>query len=359
MPNSPPEIRFCSGFDGARIAYSVSGKGLPLVRASTWLSHLELDCTNAIWAPWLDELNSHFRLIRYDQRGCGLSDRDIKDISLDAWVADLEAVVDAAGLEQFVLFGMSQGGPIAAAYAARHPDRVGALILLGAYAQGRMKRPEAQAQREESQTLIKLIEVGWGSETPAFRQVFTTFFMPDASADEVRAFDELQRMSSSPQMAARIVEAFDYVDVCEVLPQIRCPALVFHSTHDARIPFEQGRLMASLIPGARFIPLESRNHVLVKGEPAWREFMDQSAAFARDAVGQPAADAARSSELNAREAAIAELVAQGLDNHQIAAHMGLSEKTVRNRVSELLGTLQVESRARAIVVLREGGYGRN
>jgi len=362
VSTSAQKIRFCTGFGGARIAYTTTGKGPPLVRASHWLSHLEHDHTNIIWRPWIDEFSRHFSFTRYDQRGCGLSDRDVDDISLDAWVADLEAVVDAAGLERFFLFGMSQGAPISIAYAARHPERVIGMVLLGGYAVGLMKRELSAKQKETAETLIKLIELGWGSETPAFRQVFTTLLMPEASLEQIRAFDALQRISCSAQTAVQILAAGGQIDVRARANDVHCPTLVLHSNHDARIPFEEGRRMASLIPGARFSSLDCRNHVLVDTEPAWREFMEQVGEFTRDAMLQSQACAgalpASMPTLTARENELAGWVAQGLDNHQIAAQMGLSEKTVRNRLSGLLNKLGVESRARAIVLMRESGHGR-
>lgn len=358
LATSGRNIRFCTGYDGAHIAYTTTGKGPPLVRASTWLSHLEHDVSNLVWRPWNEEFARHFSLTQYDQRGCGLSDRDVDDISFEAWVGDLEAVADAAGLQRFFLFGMSQGASISVAYAARHPERVMGLVILGGYAQGRMKRAMTPEQREEAETLIKLIEVGWGSETPAFRQVFTTLFMPDASPEQLRAFDELQRISCSVETAKRIVSGFDQVDVRELATRVKCPTLVLHSTGDSRSPFEQGRLLASLIPGARFATLDSRNHLIVETEPAWHAFMAQAQDFVREIFSKEAASSPIAPALSAREAELAEWVAQGLDNHQIAAQLGLSEKTVRNRVSELLDRLGVETRARAIVLMRESGYGR-
>lgn len=346
------ELRFCTSQDGTRIAYASVGAGPPLVKTANWLSHIEYDWQSPIWRHWIEGLSRHRRYCHYDQRGCGLSDRNPKEMSLESWVQDLEAVVDAAGLERFPLLALSQGGAIAIEYATRHPERVSHLILYGAFARGRLKRGEGQSTIDEVMTMYKLVELGWGTDNRAYRQVFATQFLPDASPEEVDAFDELQRRSASAADAVRILQVSVQVDVVRLCERIQCPTLIMHPRHDGRIPFEEGRLLAALIPGARFVPLPSRNHILLKDEPASAQLMREIDEFLGDGTALR-----RVADLTPRENEVLELVARGLDNHQIAAHLELSEKTVRNMVSSVLDKMGVESRAQAIVRAREGGYG--
>lgn len=359
MASEAQHIRFCKARDGVRLAYAVTGEGPPLVRTATWLSHLEYEWQNPIRRPTLDVLSRHFSLVRYDQRGCGLSDWNVQDISFEAWVEDLETVVQAAGLRRFSLLGGSQGCAIAIAYAARYPEKVSHLMLYGGYAVGKLKRDLSERQREEARTLIKIIDLGWGRETTEFRQVFTTQFMPDASLEQQRAFDEFQRMSTSPENVVRIISQFDVIDVRELAAKVRCPTLVVHTRGDARVPFEEGRRVAALIPGARFVPLESRNHILLSSDPAWRQFMDEVVAFPQIAAPQmpDTGFEQRLSGLTERERGVLELMAQGLDNTDIAQALSLSEKTVRNYVTSIFDKLQVTGRPQAIVLAREAGFG--
>lgn len=359
MTGATAPIRFCTSRDGVRIAYSITGKGPPLLKTANWLSHLEYDWDSPIWQPWWEELGKHFTLVRYDQRGCGLSDHEVADISLDAWVADLEAVADAAGFPRFTLFGLSQGAAIAMAYAARHPHRVERLALCGGYAEGRYKRDTRPEKVEAARMLLKLVELGWGTGGPAFRQVFTAMIVPDASAEQQRAFDHLQSLSTSAANAVRILDGFNAIDVTADAARITCPTLVVHATRDCSIAFEAGRRVAALIPGARFVPVESRNHVLLATEPAWRRFMEELVAFAREGGAEPhGGPDLRVGEMTARERELLELLAQGLANGEIAARLHLSEKTVRNHVSHIFSKLRVGTRAQAIVTARGMGFGR-
>jgi len=262
------EIRFCTASDGARIAYSAVGNGPPLVKAANWLNHLEYEWESPVWKHWIDEISRRHVFVRYDERGCGLSDWHVQDQSFEAWVRDLETVVDALGLERFDLLGISQGGAVAVAYAARHPGRVNRLILFGAYARGWQLRDDA-AEIEARTALIKLTRLGWGRNNPAFRQIFTARFVPDAGPEQMEWFNELQLISASPENAARLMEEFSRIDVRVLLGGIQVPTIVFHSEHEAAIPFNEGRLLAADIPGARFVPLPSRNHLLLAHEPAW------------------------------------------------------------------------------------------
>ena len=345
-------IRFCTSDDGARIAYAESGAGPSLVKVANWLSHLEFDWDSPVWRHWLTELSRSYRLIRYDERGCGLSDWNVEDVSFDAWLRDLEVVIHASGLDRFAMLGISQGASLAISYAVRHPERVTHLVLHGGYARGRLLRSDRQ--RETAQAMLKMTELGWGQENPAFRQFFTSHFIPGATLEQQQWFNELQRISTSAANAVRFMNVLNNVDVMDLLPHVNCPTLILHPVKDAAVPFEEGRLMASRIPGARFVPLESSNHLLLEHEPAWRRFLEEVEAFL------PGASAGRAAfpELTARERELLDLMAQGRDNAQIAASLGLSEKTVRNHITHIFDKLAVENRAKAIVLAREAGFGR-
>jgi len=347
------QIRFCTAPDGVRLAYATVGKGPPLVRAAHWMTHLEFDWESPVWRPWLTELSRHNTLVRYDPRGCGLSDRDVGDMAFDAWVADLETVVAAAGLARFALLGASQSVSVAIAYAAKHPQRVSRLILYGGFARGRLRRG-SPVQAEEAEVQLKLIQLGWGRDDPAFRQFFTTQFLPDGTPEQLASFNEIQRLSTSAENAARILQVSSGIDVADLAPKVSAPTLVLHAREDKRAPFDEGRLIASLIPGARFVPLESRNHVLLESDSAWPRFLAETRAFLG---AEPGTAAAAFPELTAREKEVLELVARGLANDEIAARLGIRPKTVRNQVSALFDKLGVSSRAQAIVRAREAGLG--
>jgi pimeloyl-ACP methyl ester carboxylesterase/DNA-binding CsgD family transcriptional regulator len=354
------QIRFCHTKDGVRLAYAIVGKGPPLVKASNWLSHVEYDWRSPVWHPFLEQLAHHRTVIRYDERGCGLSDWNVADMSFESWVRDLETVADAIGLRRFPLLGISQGGPIAVAYAIRHPERVSHLILHGAYARGLLNRDPTPTQRMEVDILRDMIRVGWGRENPAFRQVFTSFFIPGGTLEQLNWFNELQRVSTSPENAARLFAEFCTIDVRDLAPKVTCPTLVLHAREDARVPYEEGRLLAALIPDARFVTLESRNHLLLEGEPALRQFMTEVDAFLGTAV-EPAAGAIPAvsfAALTARETEILDLIARGLDNTEIAPRLQISAKTLRNHITNIFSKLGLTSRAQAIVRARDAGLGR-
>ena len=343
------DVRFCTAADGTRIAVASIGTGAPLVRAAHWLSHVEHDLESPVWRPWLRELSQRHRYVRYDQRGCGLSDRTLSGLSLDAWVGDLEAVVDQLGLTRFPLIGMSQGGAVAIAYARRHPEKVSHLVLVGAYARGAMRRAASDLERLEAETLVNLIRIGWGRDNDAFRDVFTNQFIPGGSAEQHRWWTELQRLTASPEAAARTLEAFHDVDVTGLAAALQVPTLVMHARHDARIPFDEGRKLAASIPSARFVALDSANHVLLEGEPAWPVFLAALREFLAPRAGATPAPTQDANRLTAAETAVLELISRGLDNHAIARRLGKSEKTVRNQVSTVFHKLGVRTRAEAIV----------
>jgi pimeloyl-ACP methyl ester carboxylesterase/DNA-binding CsgD family transcriptional regulator len=357
LEGGPPmrqEIRFCRTSDGVRIAYATTGSGPPLVKASNWLSHLEFDWDSPVWRHELSELSRDHTLIRYDVRGCGLSDWNVGELSFDAWVRDLETVVDAVGVGRFSLLGISQGAAISIAYAARHPERVTHLVLHGGYARGRFERDPTGPQREEAETMIKLAELGWGRDNPAFRHFFTVRYIPDGTAEQQRWFNELERVSASPENAVRFMNVLFRIDVTDLARMVSCPTLVLHSTREEVVPFDEGRLLASLIPQARFVPLESRNHLLLEHEPAWPRWLDEVRAF----LPADAAPAAGFAGLTQRERELVELIAQGRDNAQVAAVLSLSPKTVRNHITSIFAKLEVENRSQAIVLAREAGFGR-
>jgi pimeloyl-ACP methyl ester carboxylesterase/DNA-binding CsgD family transcriptional regulator len=354
------QIRFCKTIDGVRLAYAISGRGPPLLKASNWLSHVEYDWRSPVWQAFLEQLARNRTVIRYDERGCGLSDWNVTDLSFESWVRDLEAVADAIGLRRFPLLGISQGGAIAMAYTVRHPERVSHLILYGAYARGLLKRDPTPTQQIEVDTLFNLIRVGWGRENPAFRQVFTSRFIPGGSLEQLRWFNELQRATASPENAARLFTTLTTIDVRHLGPKIACPTLVLHAREDAAVPYEEGRLLAALIPDARFVTLDSRNHLLLGGEPALKQFMVEVDGFLAGSVESAAGaiPAVSFAALTARESEVLDLIARGLANAEIAPRLKISAKTLRNHITSIFAKLGLTSRAQAIVRARDAGLGR-
>ena len=279
-------IGFCTASDGVRIAYATSGTGPPLVKAANWLTHVDHDWESPVWRHWLRELSSYRTLVRYDERGSGLSDRDCEDLSFEAWVRDLESVVDALGLERFALLGISQGCAVSIAYAIRHPERVSRLVLYGGFVQGLSTRARTPEQREQADLVMSQMPLGWGHDNPAFRIFFATRFLPEGTPEQVRWFSELQRITTSPEIASRLLWTSANIDVPDLAPAVQAPTLVLHAKDDAVVSFGQGRKVASLIPGARFVPLDGRNHILLESEPAWPRFADEVRRFlAEDAAG--------------------------------------------------------------------------
>jgi RNA polymerase sigma factor (sigma-70 family) len=337
------ETRFCTAPDGVRLAYAIDGEGPPLVKASNWLSHLEYEWQSPVWRHWVRELSRGHTLIRYDQRGCGLSDRQFDSTPTDdTYVDDLAAVVDAAGLERFALIGLSGGGPTAIEYAVRNTERVSRVVLYGAYARGRHRRGAAEA--EQSRVFIELIRVGWGGTVPAFRQVFSSTYIPSADEEQKRWYDELQQMSSTAAMAARLWESRTQTDVSDTARRVTHPVLVVHARHDRAVPYDEGRLLASLIPNARLVTLESDNHILQEVEPAWGAFLSELRSFLGDDNRAARVDSDLC-ELSGREREVLELVAAGMSNEQIAERLFLSNRTVERHLSNIYAKLRLSGRS--------------
>jgi pimeloyl-ACP methyl ester carboxylesterase len=275
-------VTFLRTSDGVHLAVAAVGSGPPLVKTANWLNHLEFDWQSPVWSPLFERLVGRCRLIRYDERGTGLSDRDVPGFSFEAFVRDLETVVDALRLQRFALLGISQGAPVSIAYAVRHPERVSRLVLCGGFAKGWRKRGSA-ADVARAEASITLIREGWGQDNPAARQMFTSLIVPDATLEEMRWFNDLERISASSETAIRLLQVIGDIDVSDLLPQVAVPTLVLHSRGDARVPFEHGLVLARSIPKARFVALERKNHLILSHEPAWPRFVDELCGFLADA----------------------------------------------------------------------------
>lgn len=356
----PAIVRYCTTADGVRIAFERLGSGPPIVKSANWMSHLDEDRDSPLWRHWLGLLTDGRQLTRFDGRGFGLSEREPADLSFEGMVADLEAVVDAARLERFPILGFCHGGPIAVAYAVRHPERVSALVLCGTYAQGRAVRNPTPQDAAERELLLKLIGLGWGQDSPAYRQVFATRAIPQAPAEALAAYCDIQRASATPQQAQRLTQLFWHIDVTAALPQLRCPVLVLHARRDDLVPFSQGQLLAQRINGARFVALDSGNHDLMADEPAWPVLADAVRSFLAEHAGVPVRRDGRDlTVLTPREREVLDHIARGLDNEEIAAALFMSEKTVRNHVSAIFAKLDFSNRGRLIVWARDAGLGRD
>lgn len=363
MASPKQHIQFCSAPDGVQIAYATSGSGPPIVRVANWLTHLDMDWKSALWRHWFCEFSNTHTLVRYDMRGSGLSDRSVGEQGIEAWVRDLHAVVTDLGLKEVSLMGLCQGGAIAIAYACCHPERVKKLVLFDTYTRGALVDGADKKQRQEALALAQMIEVGWEHEASAFRKVFADLLMPEASDEARNWLAELQRKSASPQMAARLWTSFHEIDVYEQAKKIDVPTLIFHVTGDRLVPFEEGRKLAGLIDHARFIPLQGNNHILTEDESAWNQFLSETRAFTDGKKSFKSDEHSNIceefQELTSREQEVLDLLAQGLPNKQIANILFISPKTVRNHVYRIFSKLQVSSRAKAIIMAREAGMGKN
>ena len=347
-------IRYLRTHDGVQIAWADAGSGPTLIKAANWMTHLEYEWESPVWRHWIRFFCDNFRFIRHDERGCGMTDWNVGDLSFDRWVDDLEAIITAAGPpEPFALLGISQGAATCLAYAVRHPQRVSRLILYGGYARGTFRRGDPEKERLY-RALIELTRLGWGKDNPAFRQVFTSRFIPGGTDEQLGWFNELCRKTTSPAIAARLLETRATIDVVDLLSQVQAPTLVLHSRDDDVIPIAEGHILAAGIPGAQFVELESKNHILLEKEPAWERFCSEVLEFM--GVGAAPGEDPAFAELSPREREVLALITEGLSNAAIAARLSISEKTVRNHVSNLFDKLGVWTRAQAMVFAHEHGF---
>lgn len=362
QPSAPPvslaalrqELRFTQVPSGARIAWARSGQGPALLRAGHWMTHVEYDCESALFRPWLERLGRGVTLLRYDERGCGLSGTDGVAPSLESSVEEIAAVVAASGYDRVALLGISGGAAPSIAYAARHPERVSHLVLLGGYSHGRLHRDITAAQRAYLQAQAQLIEGGWGVRDAPVQQFFSATMIPDGTPEQMAALNEQQRRSCNGQQAAALFRSRLALDVRAEVAGVRCPTLVLHAEGDAAVGVECGRELAAAIPGAQFETLRTRNHVPLAGEPAFDRFCEATVAFVRPVAA--AGGAASGLVFTPRERELLALVARGCDNLQIAAQLGLAEKTVRNALSSLYTRLGVDGRTHAVVRAQALGF---
>jgi pimeloyl-ACP methyl ester carboxylesterase/DNA-binding CsgD family transcriptional regulator len=353
-------IRFCTAPDGVKLAYAVSGDGAPLVMSATWLTHLDYQWRSLAWRPWLDAFSRGRKLLRYDARGCGLSDRDASTLSFNNWVSDFECVIDAAMFGRFDLLATCWGGPIAITYAARHPERVNRLILYGTYALGRLRWIDQPKEIEKARVLLDLTRLGWGQDNHAFQQVWATAFQPGGTLDHLHSWCDQQRAATSAETAVRLLQIGWNADVREAARNIKCPVLILHPERDAVVPIDQGRLLASLIPYSRFVQIDTTNHMPLADEQAWRHIVDEIQAFLDDSTEGAARNKPLPFDaLTPRERDVLEGIAGGLDNAEIASSLGLSEKTVRNHITRIFDKIGVTHRYQAIVLARDAGLGTN
>src|SRR6201987_2575178 len=348
-------IRYLKTRDGVRLAWAALGQGPSLVKAANWLSHLTYDLESPIWRHWIEFLSQHYRLIRYDERGSGMSDWDVADLSSARWGEDLEAVIEASDPgEQFVLLGMSQGASAAITYAVRHPERVSRLVLYGSYSKGWAHRPESDGYRR-FRAIVDLVQLGWGKDNPVFRQLFAAQFVPEASPEQFTWFNELCRRTTTPETASRLLAARGDLNVRDLLAQVRVPTLVLHARGDEIVPFGAGKHLASEIPNAEFVSLDSRNHILLADEPAWAHFKDALLEF----TGRPRPAGSEDpllATLSVRERQILAAVVSGRSNSEIGAALFVSEKTVRNSLTRIFEKLGVRTRTQAAVLARDRGF---
>jgi len=350
-------IRYATTRDGVRLAWASSGPSCEsapaLVRAATWITHVEYDWESPVWRHWVRFLGDHFRMLRYDERGCGLSQHEVDDLAAAHWLPDLETIVGAARpTRPFVLLGVSQGGATSIQYAVKYPEHVSHLVLYGAYAQGWSLRDNPDHVREYS-ALVDFAELAWGRPDPLYRRLFTKRFLPTGTEEQLHWFDELCARSIKPKMAGRLLRSRGTADVAGLLAQVRVPTLVVHSRGDLVSPLSQGQTLAAGIEGAEFVALDSRNHILLEHEPAWRRFQEVMLEFT--GVGAHT-ESAVFDKLSPREREILSRLIGGLTNAEIGKSLFISEKTVRNQLTRIFGKLGVSNRAQAIVFARDNGF---
>jgi pimeloyl-ACP methyl ester carboxylesterase/DNA-binding CsgD family transcriptional regulator len=348
-------IRYLHTADSVKLAWAESGSGALVIKAANWLTHLEYDWESPVWRHWIRFFSGHTRFVRYDERGCGMTDWNVGDISFARWIDDLEQVVAVAAPEEpFTLLGISQGAAVCVAYAASHPERVSSLILYGGYSRGWARRNQPEVEREH-QAIVALTLLGWGKDNPAYREVFTSRYIPGGTRAQLDWYNELCRKTTSPAVAAELQRARGDIDVSSVLDKVRARTLVLHARDDAVVPIATGRLLAASIAGAEFVELDSRNHVLLEDEPAWERFCGVVREFLGLGAQAGEEDAAFRS-LTARERGVLGLITEGLSNAEIAERLSLSEKTVRNHTSNIFDKLGVWTRAQAMVFARDRGF---
>lgn len=346
--HEPGAIRFNRSFDGAQIASMECGSGPPLIKAATWLTHIGQRPVGTIHSALVEEFSRAGSYVEYDTRGCGLSQRRVDDISFEAWVRDLETVADAHGHERFALLGFTCAAGVAVEYAARHPHRVSHLILFGGFATSYHSTSNADpAIRREGDLMVELAEVGWGNSSPSFRQVFVSRFLPDATAQQWSDFDRVQRETATGDVAARYLRAMYAMNVKASATRVRCPTLVMHAQDDQLVGFEQGRRLASLIPGARFMPLEGRNHIPFPGEPSWTGFVREVRSFLGREPAPPMSAAQPVARLTNRQRQVLRLVACGHSDKEAAIALNLSPRTIEMHVNGALRALGCRTRAEA------------
>ncbi len=355
MKRARQRIRYVRTRDGVQLAWAEAGACPVLIKAANWLTHLEYEWESPVWRRWIHFFTNHFRFVRHDERGCGMTDWQVGDLSFERWVEDLEEVVAAADIQEpFALLGISQGAATCIAYAVRHPERVSKLVLYGSYARGAL-HPDDPDKERLYRAMIDLVRLGWGKDNPVFRQVFTSRFIPGGSDEQIGWFNDLCRKTIAPEMAARLLETRAMIDVIALLGKVQTPTLALHSRDDDVIPIAEGRILAAGIPDAQFIELDSKNHILLESEPAWQRFCAEALAFLGGNGLSPDEDAAFAA-LSPREREVLALLTEGFGNAQIAGHLAISEKTVRNHVSNLFDKLGVWTRAQAIVFARDRGF---
>jgi pimeloyl-ACP methyl ester carboxylesterase/DNA-binding CsgD family transcriptional regulator len=348
------QVRFVKATDGIRLAWAESGSGPTLVKAANWLTHLEYEWHSPVWKHWIRFFSEHSRFIRYDERGCGMSDVQLGTLTLEQWTQDLASIIDAAqSAEPVTLLGISQGAAACIRFAVEHPERVARLILYGGYAHGPFKRG-TPGPESTYRAMIELTRTAWAKDNPTFRQVFTSRFIPGGSAEQLQWFNDLCLKTTVGESAARLFEARGNIDIEDLLPLVRTPTLVLHARGDEVVPLSEGQLLASQIEGAEFVELDSRNHVLLEHEPAWERFKEAVLAFMP--VFQLPANHAKFAALSLRERQVLAQIARGLSNDEIATLMHISEKTVRNHASNVFDKLGVWSRTQAMVLARDHGF---
>ena len=334
-------VRYTSSGDGTSLAWSESGSGPPLVKAANWLTHLDYDLGSPIWSHWVEMLEDHFTLLRYDERGCGLSDRRAENLALEFWADDLCAVIEAAEIDEpFFLLGVSQGAAAAIAYALEYPEKVAGLILVGGYARGSNHRGPESANLYKA--VVEIFRLGWDNDNPAFQDVFTSRFIPDASPEQRRWFTDLCQKTVRPETGADLLSARADVNIEPLLAQVSVPTQVFHSRDDQVIPFEEGQLLAQRIPGAHMTVLEGRNHIIQQDEPAWQLFCENLLEFTS------ASRTVSMTELTDRETEVLRAICMAKSSKEIARDLDVSEKTVRNHTSNIYAKLGLQNRMHAI-----------